>query len=207
MDPTNFRLPAGSPSSSEAVASTQNTPETKLTALSPEELRSGHQAGNVAKANVPPTFALNVFPASNGNAGNTGRPSDPFVGPSNVIGTGTRSSRLTHLSAAATAFKPTGRHHVTLPGGAFKHRDDTTDSRATTPRATATRNNTAATASTSTTNVNPLLAVRALVFPKFGAFSTDHDTSRYLMIGQVALRTQLSELEGIFNVSSASSHS
>jgi len=211
MDPNNLRLLAGSPSSSEAVASTQNTPETKLTAFSPEELRSSHRAvkTGIVRPNVPPPFALNIYsrPSSSGNAGNstTSAFSDPFVGPSSLVGTGLSSSDLPKLSPAATSFTPLGRQSLSVPVAAVKHRDETNESRATTPRPNDTpinlaAQNTASTASNGAAQASTSLT-EASAFPKVGHFTSDHNTSRYLMVGQVAMRTPLADLEAFFNVS------
>jgi len=216
MDPNNLRLLAGSPSSSEAVASTQNTPETKLTAFSPEELRSSHRAvkTGIVRPNVPPAFALNIYarPSSSGNSGNPTAftSSDPFVGPFNVVGTGLSASDLPKLSPAATSFTPLGHQGLSVPVAAVKHRDETDESRATTPRPNDTpinlaAQNTASTAATGAAQTSASLT-EAATFPKVGHFTSDHNTSRYLMVGQVAMRTPLADLEAFFNVSSQASH-
>lgn len=210
MDPNNLRLLAGSPSSSEAVASTQNTPETKLTAFSPEELRSSHRAvkTGIVRPNVPPAFALNIYarPSSSGNAGNPTAStfSDPFVGPSNLAGIGLSASDLPKLSPAATSFTPLGRQGLSVPVAAVKHRDETNESRATTPRPNDTSINLAAQnmASTAATGAAQSSASsnEASAFPKVGNFTSDYNTSRYLMVGQVAMRTPLTDLEAFFTV-------
>lgn len=221
MDPNPRRLLAGSPSSSEAVGSLQNTPETKLTAFSPEELRSENRAvkSGITRPHVPPTFALNVSsrPTSSGTAGASSvrALSDPFVGPSNALGAGLSSSlsfnNLPQLSPAATSFTPLGRQNLSLPAAAVKHRDEIGDSRTATPKPNASYSSLAsqATAPAAVYGTNhatmsqPPSASQIVTstFPKYGAFSTEHRTSRYLSVKYIPVTTPLSDVETIFNVS------
>ena len=221
MDPNYRRILVGSPSSSEAVGSHQNTPETKLTAFSPEELRSGYGAPKTGtvRPNIPPAFTLSVYPGpvSNDQTSNTsGRASsDPFVGPSSIGGIGLNSSLSTNdlpkLSPAATSFTPLGRPHLSLPAAATKHRDEITQPLVATSGPSATTGNLASegTAVTAATEVNQAAASQSLLpsqadastFPKVGDFTSDYDISRYLSVKQIALTTTVSEIQTIFNVS------
>ena len=221
MDSNRRRLLAGSPSSSEAVGSQQNTPETKLTAFSPEELRSEHRAvkTGLARSNIPPAFALNLYsrPNSSHEAGSSSvhASSDPFIGPSSTIGGGLSSSLsstdLPRLSPVATSFTPYGHQNLSFPASAVKHRDETHESRAATPRPNGTLSRLPSQGTSSSVAIEAIQtavpqahqANQSLiaVFPKYGEFSTDHETSRYISIKRIANTTPLSEIQAIFNVS------
>ena len=221
MDPNHRRILVGSPSSSEAVGSHQNTPETRLTSFSPEELRSEHRVPKtgIVRPNNPPAFTLSVYPGPGPNdttSSTSGRASsDPFVGPSSTGGLGLNSSLSTNdlpkLSPAATSFTPLGHHHLNLPSAAIKHRDEITQPLVATSGLGATTDNLAShgTAVTAATEIDEAEASQSLLpsqadastFPKWGDFTSDFDISRYLSVKKIALTTTVSEIEAIFNVS------
>ena len=220
--------PAGSPSSSEAVNSAQNTPETKLTAFSPEELRSGYKAAKsgIVRPNVPPAFGLNVFSKASPSGKGSNIPAalgsgDPFVSSSAGLSTGRSLNDGPKLSPIASNFIPLGAQQ-----GIFGH---------------GTRQNFGLPASTSNTSIgssgtnfsgaSPSInifsgkhgaydgrsAASASVTPhrsqtsatgsprkfmKVGQFSSDVNTSRYLFIGHISTKASMVELEQFFHVSS-----
>lgn len=193
MDPCHRLMLVASPSSSEAAAgSLQNTPETQPTAFSPEELRSeqhGHQP-SVPRPTYPPPFNLHLHhkPGPSNYVGQSSASSsvDPFVASSTAAGAGAKASQLPKLSPAASSFTPSaGSQNLNTATHAIKHRDDYDDYRTVTPRP-------------NTAFQSP---ADAKAFAKFGDFSTDENTSRYLAISQVSRNTTLAELEAFFHVS------
>ena len=221
MDPNHRRILVGSPSSSEAVlGSLQNTPETQPTAFSPEELRSEQRVpkAGIARQNVPPPFALHVYPkpstSNNFSTLSASGASDPFVVPSSAAATGYPNSELPKLSPVASSFlSPTGLQPPSLPASAsIKHRDDINDRRSATPRPGTALSSLLPSrvgspagievAASANSQLHPVGSSESRTFAKVGHFSSDCNTSRYLMVGRVPRKTSLAELESLFHVSS-----
>lgn len=217
---------AGSPSSSETVNSAQNTPETKLTTFSPEELRSGYKAPKtgLVRLKVPPAFSLEVFSKASPNSKASNVPAlgsaDPFVSSSAALSTGRRPNDGPKLSPIASSFTPLGSH-----GSLF---NSSTRPNFNLPASTS--NASIASAATNFSGLSPSTnrfsgkfeaydapsAVSADVtprqsqpsmagpprkFPKVGQFSSDINTSRYIFIANISTKTSMAELEQFFHVS------
>ncbi|KAL8795982.1 MAG: hypothetical protein Q9195_001558 [Heterodermia aff. obscurata] len=217
--------PAGSPSSSEAANSAQNTPETKLTAFSPEELRSGYKAAKngIVRPNVPPTFALNVFPKASPSGKASNIPAalgsgDPFVSSSAGLNTGRRLIDGPKLSPIASSFIPRGaqqglygngnRQNFGVPASTSSMSVGTsgTGFHGTPPRINifsgkqgAYDSRTAASASGTPHRSQTSVAGSPRKFVKIGQFSSDVNTSRYLFIGHISTKTSMAELDQFFH--------
>lgn len=221
MDKNYRRVLVGSPSSSEAVpGSLQNTPETQPTAISPEELRSEQHVPKpgISRQSVPPTFALHVYPkpGPGNNVSNlsASTSSDPFVVSSSAAAAGYQASELPKLSAGASSFTPsTGLQPVSLPASAgIQHREDINDRPSATPRPGTAISSLLPSQVGSQAGVEvaasadaqpyPVGSTESSAFAKVGHFSSDCNTSRYLMLSRVPRNTSLAELESLIGVSS-----
>lgn len=216
----------GSPSSSETVNSAQNTPETKLTAFSPEELRSGYKVpkSGIARPNIPPAFSLNVqLKASpSGKTGNTSNfvSADPFVGSSTAaVSTGRGFSGGPKLSPVASSFTPQGsfeslfrsgnRQNFGVPTSTSKHSvgssgtdfSDPASSFITFSKDFATHEEHATSANATPRQSQSSSGASSKIFAKLGQFSSDVGSSRYLYIGDVPGKTPMTEIEQFFHVS------
>lgn len=105
--------PSSSVNSADAE-SRHGTPETKLTALSPEELQFNHfsTAQGTLKSNQPPTFSIGAVPAKGTSRANPTQSSaasyqDPFVTAVPALAAA-GSSEQPKLSAIAPSFTPLG---------------------------------------------------------------------------------------------------
>ena len=219
--------PAGSPSSSEAVNSAQNTPETKLTAFSPEVLRSGYKAAKsgIVRPTVPPAFALNAFSKASPSGKGSNIPgalgsSDPFVSSSAGLSTGRRLNDGHKLSPIASNFIPRGAQQGDLGNGA-RQNFGLPASTSNTPIGSSGSNfngaspsihifsgkhgaydgHSAASASGTPNRSLTSVAGSPRKFVKVGQFSSDVNTSRYLFIGRISTKASMSELEHFFHVS------
>ena len=219
---------SSSPHSSEEVGSFRGTPETKLTAFSPEEFRTGTKtsAHRSSKLHVPPTYNLNEGQVMMSAACDTIVDSqDPFFttkgGSSNRVATA-----VPKLSPTASDFEPSGQLNTIKSGLS-------TTARNLLPLAIPGHNATSAIGVLAASSVPDIpqtklplksypssLTTESLISPvsqgsfsssfgsitvvnspKVGPFTTDGDTSRYLKIGNMAARISAKELEETFNVS------
>ena len=105
----------GSPHSSEEADSHHGTPETKLTAFSPEDVHAEQSitTASARKPTLPPAFALHQLPAQTKiYAENVGRvvfgSYDPFVSTSTYSLTRRISGDTPKLSPTASSFTPLG---------------------------------------------------------------------------------------------------
>ncbi|KAL9031920.1 MAG: hypothetical protein Q9196_000116 [Gyalolechia fulgens] len=119
MNPSHHHDPSSSVNSADAE-SHHGTPETKLTALSPEDYHFNTAQGTL-RSNQPPTFSLGAVPAKAVSKGNAIQSTaagyqDPFV--AGLVATG--SSEPPKLSAIAPSFMPLG-HVETTGGGIVSH--------------------------------------------------------------------------------------
>ena len=219
MDPNYRCILVGSPTSSEAIpGSLQNTPETQPTAFSPEELRSEKHAykTGIARQNVPPPFALHVYskPGSSNAAANLAASgsSDPFVVSSSTAAAGYKASELPKLSPVASSFTPSaGPKGLSLPASVFKHGDETADHRSAIPGPSTAFGSLLPSrvasppgtegAAPANLQLYPPGSSESKTFAKVGNFSTEFNTSRYLMVSHVPLKTTSAELESVFPVS------
>lgn len=223
---------AGSPSSSEAVNSAQNTPETKLTAFSPEELRSGYKAtkSGITRPSVPPAFHLNVFSKASPSGKTSNVPAlgsaDPFVGSSNVLSISHHPNRGHKLSPIASSFTPLGsrdsffgsdtRQSFNLPATTSSTSIGSSGTKFGGPSSSINGfsgnlgtydGRSTASADLTPRQSQPQTAGSPKKFSKIGQFSSDINTSRYLFIGRIPTRTSMMELEQFFHVSSTRSPS
>ena len=219
---------AGSCSSSDAVNSAQNTPETKLTAFSPEEVRSGYKApkNGILRPKVPPAFALNVQAKASpsGKASNVSAvgSSDPFVTSSTAAGSVRGLNDAPKLSPIASSFTPLGsqlslfgsgsRQSFSLPASASVHSigSSSADLSGVTSSTADFPDNLGHVdgRSAASADVTPRQSQHSLVaspkkYPKLGQFSSDINTSRYLYIARISSKTTMMEIEQFFHVSSS----
>ena len=216
----------GSPSSSETVNSAQNTPETKLTAFSPEELRSGYKVSKsgIVRPNVPPAFSLNIHPQASpsgktGNASNSVS-ADPFVSSSTATSsTGRGFHGEPKLSPVASSFTPQGSieslfrsgsgQYFRLPASTSKYLTESSATDFGDPASSfnafskefATQEEPATSANATPRQSQSSSVASSKVFPKLGQFSSDVGSSRYLYVGNVPSKTPNTEIEQFFHVS------
>ena len=213
---------SGSPNSSEEIGSHQGTPETKLTAFSPEELRAqpNLSAYGLVKPNVPPAFSLGKSQGKsspiNLSIGTLFGSQDPFVSAS-----GSASAiRSSNLSPTASSFTPFNlQQNGFAPGGPRglnpfvsqpENQNDTFggDSILKTPTVAANLHSEQDQVFLgSQTYSNPLASTQLgrhltieVVPPKIGNFSSESETSRSLMICQISRKTTLKEIDEFFSV-------
>ena len=219
--------PAGSPSSSEAANSAQNTPETKLTAFSPEELRSGYKMtkSGIVRPNVPPAFSLNAFSKASPGGKGSNIPAalgsaDPFVSSSASLSTARRLNDGPKLSPIASNFIPRGAQQNLFSNGT-RQTFGLPASTSNTSIGSAGTNFSGASPSinifsgkhgaydgrsTASANGTPHRSQTSVAgsprkFMKIGQFSSDVNTSRYLFIGHISTRASIAEIEQFFHVS------
>lgn len=125
MNSSHHHDPSSSVNSADAE-SHHGTPETKLTALSPDELHFNHfsTTQGAHRSNQPPAFSLGAVPAKGASRGNAVQSSatgfqDPFVTTKSVLATA-GSSHQPKLSAIAPSFTPQG-HAETIGRDIFSH--------------------------------------------------------------------------------------
>lgn len=219
---------SSSPHSSEEVGSFRGTPDTKLTAFSPEEFRTGTKtsAHRSSKLHVPPTYNLNEGQVMmSATCDTTVSSQDPFFttkgGSSNRVATA-----VPKLSPTASDFEPSGQLNTTksalnttarnlLPLAIPGHNATSAIgvlAASSVPDVPQTKLQLTSYSSSLTADslVSPVSqgsfsssfgSITVVNSPKVGPFSTDGDTSRYLKISNVAARISAKELEETFNVS------
>jgi hypothetical protein len=229
MDSASLHHTSGSPNSSEEIGSHHNTPETKLTAFSPEDGRLLPRVAEykTVRSNLPPAFALGQ---AQGHPGST-------IGLSNTATFGGQDPFITNSSATCRACSP--RPHPKLSPGAssftpLESRQKGCISEPNGNRETGLANlqyqsnisklGYAPRTSGYNTPVNnlnsehqrfmmpmsptglpvstsPETALKIEVVPvKIGYFSSDGETSRSLIISDISPRTPSKEVEEFFSV-------
>lgn len=113
MASTQQNATSGSPISSEEVESHHGTPETKLSAFSPEVFRTQPNAGvyGAVRSNLPPTFSLKhthgkSSPKTNLSNLNIFGSQDPFVTNMSCVSDVRGSNNPPKLSPVASSFTP-----------------------------------------------------------------------------------------------------
>ena len=219
----------GSPSSSETVNSAQNTPETKLTAFSPEELRSGYKvtSSGLVRPSNPPPFSLNVYPKASPSGKTSNVPAlgsgDPFVSTSTSMSASHLPQSGRKLSPVASSFTPlgSGSREGSLLGSATRQNFFLPASTSNTslgssiidvggPSPRTNRfpgklvpydDHSASSADVTPRQSKAIMASPHKKFLKVGQFSSDVQTSRYIFIKNVSPKTSVAELEQLFHVS------
>lgn len=118
---------SSSPNSAQGTDSRHGSPETKLTAFSPEDLRADQKPTNnhALRSNLPPVFSLSAVPAKASPKGKASRPDltpqqhDPFVTGKTGL-TAYSTSEPPKLSPTASAFTPMGFRDY-KPGNIVSH--------------------------------------------------------------------------------------
>ncbi|KAL9044105.1 MAG: hypothetical protein Q9214_002734 [Letrouitia sp. 1 TL-2023] len=118
---------SSSPNSAQGTDSRHGTPETKLTAFSPEDLRTDQKPTNhhTLRSNLPPVFSLSAVPAKASPKGKashsdvTPQQHDPFVTTKTGL-TAYSTSEPPKLSPTASAFTPMGFRDY-KPGNIVSH--------------------------------------------------------------------------------------
>lgn len=114
MASTQQHATSGSPISSEEIESHHGTPETKLSAFSPENFRTQPKAGGTygaVRSNLPPAFSLNHAQAKSSPKTklsniNIFASQDPFVTNLSCASNGRGSNNHPKLSPVASSFTP-----------------------------------------------------------------------------------------------------
>ncbi len=227
MDSLSCHHPSGSPNSSEDIESHHGTPETKLTAFSPEDVRLQPRVGEykTVRSNLPPAFALGQPQDHSGStvgAGNTLAFScqDPFITNSSASYRTSSPRPQPKLSAGASSFTPLGtREHGSSPAMNCKWEPAVTNpqyhngiskfgylpktSNYNTPikdsKSEQLRLSNSPTGQS--VSVSPNIALKIEVVPvKMGYFSSDGETSRSLIISEISPRTSPKEVDDFFSV-------
>lgn len=124
MNSVSYHHTSGSPNSSEEIESRHGTPETKLTAFSPEDVRLQPRDGEyeTVRSNLPPAFTLGQPQDHSGSTVEAGKTvafgsQDPFItNPSTVYRTCSPRPQP-RLSPDACSFTPLGlREYCSSPG-------------------------------------------------------------------------------------------
>ena len=221
---------SGSPNSSEEIESRHGTPETKLTAFSPEDVRLQPRVGEykIVRSNLPPPFALEQPQGHVGSTVGAGNnvafgSQDPFVTNASTAYRTYSPRPPPRLSPGASSFTPSGpREHGCSPGlkyiwesGAANPQYQSTlpkldDPPRTSNYDTPTNDGNAEELHVPTmpkspklhpVSMSPSTALKIEVVPvKIGYFSSDGETSRSLVIGDVSPRTSPKEVDEFFSV-------
>ena len=119
MASTQQHPTSDSPISSEEVESHHGTPETKLSAFSPEVFRTQPKAGvyGAVRSNFPPAFSLHHTQGNSSSKASLSNLSifgsqDPFITNLNVADNGQGSTNSPKLSPVASSFTPRRFHEL-----------------------------------------------------------------------------------------------
>lgn len=221
---------SGSPNSSEEIESQHGTPETKLTAFSPEDVRLQPRLAEfrTVRSNLPPAFALgqsqdHLYPTLGANTTVTFGCPDPFVNNASTAYGSCSSTPRPRLSPDASSFTPLGsREHGHSPGLQSSWESGAANSQY---RNILWKPDYLSGESTYDTCINDCspetLGVASMYKPskwdsvstsanstlkievvpvKVGKFSSDGDTARSLIISDVPPRTSPKEIDEFFSV-------
>lgn len=230
MNSASCHHTSGSPNSSEEIESRHGSPETKLTAFSPEDVRLQPRVGEykAVRSNLPPAFALGQpqdHSSSINGAGNIDPfgCQDPFITNSSTVYRARSPRPQPRLSPGASSFTPLGpREYGSSPG-----LKSNWESGVTSPQCPGSFSKLGYLPRISTygapTNDGNLEQLRAPTMPKsptlqpgsmsqntalkievvpvkIGYFSSDGETSRSLIIGDISPRTSPKEVDEFFSV-------
>ena len=231
MNSATGRHTSGSTNSSEEIESQHGSPETKLTAFSPEDVRLQPRLGEykTGRSNLPPAFALGQpqdRPSSiNGPVNvNPYGSQDPFVTNSGAVYRSRSPRPQPRLSPGASSFTPLDSQEWGSSPGLKNSWDPTITSpqyqgsiskTSYLPRIStcgALTNNGSpeqlrvpTVSKPLTSQLGPIpqnTALKIEVVPvKIGYFSSDGETSRSLIISDVSPRTSAKEVDEFFSVS------
>ena len=231
MNSASCHHTSGSTNSSEEIESQHGTPETKLTAYSPEDIRLQPRLGEykTVRTKLPPAFALGQpqdHPGSTNGVGhiNPFGCQDPFVTNSSTVYRPHSPRTQTRLSPGASSFTPLeSREWGSSPGlksnwesgvtntqyqGSFSkigYLPRTTTCGAPTNDGSPEQLRVPTMPKSPTSQLGPMpvnTPLKIEVVPvKIGHFSSDGETSRSLIISDVSPRTSPKELDEFFSVS------
>lgn len=230
MNSASCHHTSGSTNSSEEIESQHDSPETKLTAFSPEDVRLQPRLGEykTVRSNLPPAFALGQpqdHPGSTNGVGdmNPFGCQDPFVTNSGAVYRPRSPRPPPRLSPGASSFTPLeSREWGSSPGLKLNWESTVTGpqyqgslskngylNRPSTCGAPTNDSNpeqlrVPPVPKSSTSQLSPMPQTNALkieVVPvKIGYFSSDGETSRSLIISDVSPRTSSKEIDDFFSV-------
>lgn len=233
MDFNRYHVASDSPNSSEEVESQHGTPETKLSAFSPEEFRdqlklTQHKVG---RSSLPPAFTLNNI-QGNGvpkivlTKAITSGCQDPFVASPSLTSTALDFKGVPKLSPMASSFTPLSFQQSMVNQGMLHNFTSQSYNPGVQNNGQGLNLFSAPAiygASSALTNAGNHSVSNHLGFstnhtssrsvsnhltievvpPKIGSFSSDGESSRSLMISQVRCTTSPKELEAFFSVSAS----
>lgn len=231
MDSASFHHTSGSPNSSEEIGSHHGTPETKLTAFSPEDSRLQPRVGEykTVRSNLPPAFVLGQPQSHSGST----------VGLSNTVTFGCQDPFITNSSATYRACSPRPQPKLSPGASSFTPLEScengyiaelncNREPGVTNPQYQSIISKLGYAPRTSSYNTplnnvssehqrftmpkaptgppvstSPETALKIEVVPvKMGYFSSDGETSRSLIISDISPRTSPKEVEEFFSVCS-----
>ena len=213
----NYGKQSVSPNSSEEIESLHGTPETKLTAFSPEGMCTSATTRSMdrLRTSLPPAFPLAPLEQPklllNEVDASAATSQDPFVVGSGFLSAVQTPNGQPKLSARASDFTPCTfqeNHYTQGPLGSANTlllRPGRTQSFQV-PRAHGSANDAAEQPVSIIPRIYPSLKPKGdqlsieIVPAKIGQFSSDSKTSRSLIVSQIPGQTSANELEDFFNV-------